>query len=133
MAVFNKYEVGLGNVGSYQVSARPWVKSSLAVPASASATFTEVTFPSVSKFVVIRNDEADASLMRVAFSSNGLKDSNDNYFTLSGSESFSADFKITKLYLMSDSATPTSASVIAGLTGITASRLSGSWDGLDGV
>lgn len=145
-----RYHVGLGHVGSYQVSARPWVSSSIHVPYSgavgadhgaSAANRTEITFPYVTKFVTIRNDgpnEFGAS-MRVAFSENGLSDGNANYFVLSGSESFSADYKITKLYLMghdgnyASGITVTTASVIAGLTGIEADLLSGSWNGSEGV
>jgi hypothetical protein len=77
--------------------------------------------------------------MRVAFSEAGLSDGNANYFILSGAESFSADFKVTKLYLMGHDGnytadtTVTTASVIAGLTGIEAGLLSGSWNGHGGV
>jgi hypothetical protein len=136
-----RYHVGLGNVGSYQVSARPWVSSSIHVPQSGvittAANRVEVNFPYVTKFVTIRNDGPNdhGKTMRVGFSENGMRDSTNNYFILSGGESFSADFKITRMYLMGHDQEPgsTTASVIAGLTGIEADLLSGSWDGMDGV
>ena len=141
----NRHHVGLGHVGSYQVSARPFIKSAIEVPQSGvvdtDANRGVISFPYVTKFGTIRNDgfnEHGAS-MRVAFSENGLRDSTKNYFVLSGSESFSADWKVTSVYLMGhdgnrvDVDIVTSASVIAGLTGIEASRLSGSWAGSVGV
>ena len=45
---------GLGNVGSYQMSARPYLTSSLSVPFS-SATPLEISFDTVTSFVVITN------------------------------------------------------------------------------
>ena len=145
-----RYHVGLGNVGSYQVSARPWVSSSIHVPYSgavgvdqgaSTANRAVINFPYVTKFVTIRNDgpNVHGATMRVAFSEAGLSDGNANYFILSGAESFSADFKVTRLYLMGHdgnytaATTVTTASVIAGLTGIEAGLLSGSWNGHDGV
>jgi hypothetical protein len=143
-----RYHVGLGHVGSYQVSARPFVTSSLGVPKTGAVGTVngasadnrrEVVFPYVTKFVTIRNDGPNehGATMRVAFSEVGLQDNNRNYFILSGGESFSADFKITKLYLMGHDGNGldscTTASVIAGLTGIEADLLSGSWHGHEGV
>ena len=133
-----KYTAGLHSVGNYQSSARPWVKSSLVVPASgAITTALEVSFPKVTKFVTIRNDGAPESascFIRVAFASGGLDESYNNYFSIAESSSFSADFRVTRLYLLSeaDAAGPT-ATVIAGLTQIEASHLISSWEGLAGV
>ena len=136
-----RYHVGLGNVGSYQVSARPWVSSSIHVPKSGvvdtAANRVEVNFPYVTKFITVRNDgpNTHGATMRVGFSENGMRDSTNNYFILSGGESFSADFKVTRMYIMGHDASlgGTTASVIAGLTGIEADLLSGSWNGMGGV
>ena len=140
-----RHHVGLGHVGSYQVSARPFITSSIHVPYSGvvdtATNVAVVSFPYVTKFVTIRNDGPNehGSSMRVAFSKEGLRDSNNNYFVLSGSESFSTDWKVTQVYLMghdgnrADVDIVTTASVIAGLTGIEGSRLSGSWAGSVGV
>ena len=45
---------GIGNAASYQVSGIPWVSSSLAVPASGS-TPLEITFPQVTKSLIVKN------------------------------------------------------------------------------
>jgi hypothetical protein len=134
-----RYHVGLGNVGSYQVSAKPFITSSIQVPVSGASSFESINFPYVTKFVTIKNDgpNSHGATLRVAFSADGLKDENNNYFILSGSESFSADFKVTKVFLMGheklNADMSTTASVIAGLTGIEADLLSGSWAGSSGV
>jgi hypothetical protein len=131
-----KYTAGLSNVGSYQASARPFVKNEIAVPFSGSNdTAVEVTFPKVTKFVTIQNNSTGSGAsneMRIAFARDGIGP-NPNYIRLAPSASFSADFRVTKLYLMSNVLTACTATVIAGLTQIEASHLTDSWDGLTGV
>lgn len=117
--------VGLGNVGSYQVSGIPWASSSIPVDIT---TPVEVSFPQVTKFVVVKNLTSNS--LRVGFSAAGVADS--NHFVLTNLESFSADIRLTKLYLLGDT-TATSASIIAGLTGIPASELPNSWSSSSGV
>jgi hypothetical protein len=58
---------------------------------------------------------------------------NNNYGLLKNGQSFEAEFKLTRVYLMSDTANEASASVIAGLTGIGQQHLSGNWTGSSGV
>ena len=133
-----KYTAGLHSVGNYQASARPFVKREIAVPFSSSSggsSGVEVTFPKVTKFVTIQNNSTGSGVaneMRIAFSRTGLG-ANPNYFIIEPSASFSADFRITKLYLMSDLPVHCTATVIAGLTQIDNSHLTDSWDGLSGV
>ena len=132
-----KYTAGLNHVGSYQASARPYVKTELTAPVSGAVnTALEVAFPKVTKFVTVRNDGAAASSscdIRLAFATGGLDEANDNYITIAESASFSADFRITRLYLMSAEAGTVNATVIAGLTNIDASHLTSSWEGLEGI
>lgn len=137
-----KYGVGFNNVGSYQASAKPYIKTALTVPASSSdaSTALEVAFPKVTKFITVRNDgSASGNEILLAFASGGLGankvggTSQDAYIKIPHSASFSADFRVTRLYLMSvDPETP-SATVIAGLTQIDASHLTSSWTGDTGV
>jgi hypothetical protein len=133
----HRYNPGIGNVGSYQTSARPYLTASLTVPSS-SATPYEVSFGSVSRFVIITNtlDGGATNVpMRFGFSANGVKGTeNNNYGVLNNGETFEAEFKVSRVYLLSDSATSeASASVIAGLTGIGGYHLSGNWSGSAGV
>lgn len=137
--------VGLNHVGSYQASARPFVNSVIAVPASGVVGNAKaITFPQVSKFFTIVNNGNDelatavAATIKIAFSAEGLQPCNGgspkNFIELQASQSFSADFRITKLYVMaSGSDVNTHCSVIAGLTNIYAGHLSGSWAGEIGV
>jgi len=94
----------------------------------------EIDFYKVTKFLVVKNevsvDLADAPV-HLGFSENGIK--GDNYILLENDESFSADYKVSRIYLMAHTGTATSASVIAGLTGIPSSQLKHNWSGSAGV
>ena len=134
--IYGFSEPGFNHVGSYQTSARPFATASVAVPASGATNRTKIEFPGVTKFVIVRNDEQPepGSTIRLAFASGGLGDMNANYITILPSSSFSADFRVTQLYLMSNTSQETSASVIAGITTIKSGRApSGSWEDTIGV
>ncbi len=134
--LFTKADVGLNHVGSYQASGRPYLTSSLTIPAN-TAEPLEISFPSVSKFIVITNtlEGGDPNVpLRFGFSANGVKGvENNNYAVLNNSESFEGELKVIKIYLMSDSANQCTGSVIAGLTGIDQARLRTNWTGSVGV
>lgn len=131
------YTYGLGHVPSYQASAKPFLTASLTVPTSGSSPL-EVSFDSVSRFIIVTNTTPSSEPnvpLRFGFSVNGINGAvNNNYGILNNSESFEAEFKVTKVFLLSDSSTfECSASVIAGLTGIAAQHLENNWSGSLGV
>ena len=136
MSNFTKYRSGLNNVGSYQLSSRPYLTSSLTIPASSGEPL-EVSFDNVSCFVVISNTipgDVTNIPLRFGFSANGVKGLEDNnYAILNNGESFEAKFRVTKLYLLSDNTSPCSGSVVAGLTGIDINELPLNWSGSLGV
>lgn len=129
------YRAGLGNVGSYQASAKPFLSSSINV--TGSGTVVRINFPNVTRFVTIKNcgpDDGSAdAMMRVGFSENGVNGS--NYLILDNQESYSADWRVTSLYLRVDtiSAINATASVIGGLTAIDQVELLHNWTGSEGV
>lgn len=131
-----RYNFGLGNVGSYQVSGKPYLTSSLTVPASSSAPL-EIPFNTVTKTITITNTLSSAVPnvpLRFGFSANGVKGvENNNYAVLNNGESFEADYKVIKIFLLSDSGSECSASVCVGLTGIAAEHLVNNWSGSAGV
>ena len=135
--VFGYHKPGFNHVGSYQVSCRPFATASVEVPASGGiGTALAVEFPGVTKFVIVRNEEhtniADSKI-RLAFASGGMGDTY-NYILINPSSSFSADYRVTKLYVMSDTSTQPKVSVIAGITTIETARVpSGSWENTVGV
>lgn len=122
---------GINNVGSYQVSGIPWATSSVSAPASSSAPL-EIAFPSVTKSILVKNVNSTSAKVRVGFSVNGVKTSN-NYFLLDKDESFEGDLKLTKIYLLSNNGSAVGISIIASLTGIDATTLPNNWSGSSGV
>lgn len=131
-----EYKAGLSQVGQYQASAIPFVTSSLAVPASSSAPVT-VSFPQVTRFFTVVNTATTAgSSLRVGFSALGTTGSagggTNNYFVLDIGQSYTAEMKVSKVFLLGHTVA-TSASVIAGLTGISTGSLQNNWSGSTGV
>lgn len=97
---------------AYQMSGVPFVTSSIVNLGA----IREITFDTVSKFLVVRNTGATSTAIAVAFTQNGLKTSNSNYFILSGSESFSAELKTDRLFISGAVGASVPFSVVAGLT-----------------
>jgi|TARA_R110000803_G_scaffold110318_1_gene178704 hypothetical protein len=132
----SRYHVGLRNAGSYQVSAAPYLTSSLTVPAD-SAEPLQVELAFVSRFIIITNTlpaTATNVPLKFGFSANGVKGvENNNYAILNNGESFEAELKVVDIFLLSNTANECSASVIAGLTGIPEVSLGGNWTGSAGV
>ena len=132
------HKTGLGNVGSYQASGRPFLSSSIVL--SSDNSVVEISFPTVSRFVTIKNEGPAASnevQFRVGFSQNGVNAvENTNYLLLDNQESFSADYRVTSIYLRvhpTGGSTNATASVIAGLTSINNTELRHNWTGSVGV
>lgn len=129
---------GLGSVGSYQMGGIPYASSSITVPASTSAPL-KIQFPYVTKFVTVSNENTGTNVaMRVGFSALGVSGSGKNYFILDNGESYTGEWRIEDIFLVSNTTSQTSASVIAGLTpiprGIPAITGSGNnWSGSSGV
>tara|TARA_B100001094_G_scaffold119273_1_gene115009 strand:- start:155 stop:574 length:420 start_codon:yes stop_codon:yes gene_type:complete len=138
MSNFN-YKAGMHSVGQYQMSAIPYTSASLTVPVLGTAPL-ELTFPRVSRFVTVRNTlatDATSVPFRVGFSSIGTSGSvagQNNYFTLDNGESYTGEWRVKSVYLVSDSTTQSSASIIAGMTAISTSSLGfDNWSGSLGV
>lgn len=109
---------GLGSVGSYQMSGIPFASSSITVPVN-SSTPLKIEFPYVTKFVTVVNENSGSNVaMRVGFSALGVSGSGTNYFLLDNGESYTGEWRIEDIFLISNSTSQTSASVIAGLTPI---------------
>ena len=130
MATYD-YTPGLGHVGSYQVSGKPFVSSSITVPVGHGVPI-QVSFPSVTRAITVRNDTA--TVIRVGFSHLGISGSvATNYFTLAEDVSFQEDIKASSVFLISNDANPGEATIIASLTGIPANSITNNWSGSVGV
>lgn len=127
---------GLGSATAYQIASIPYLSASLAVEA-VSGTPLEICFPYVSKWVTIKNAAhvtASARPLRFGISSVGVKgDVQNNYGVLCNGEAYTGEWRITRLYLLGDSSVATTASVLAGLTGIDSGELATNWTGSAGV
>lgn len=111
----NNVYFGEGYVPAYQMSASPWVTSS---QVSLGQTI-QLNFPQATKFVIVQNAGAAASTaLAVGFTQNGLKPANSNYFILSGTNSFSADIRVDRLFISGAVGASVPFTVIAGLTPI---------------
>lgn len=131
MANYYTYKPGLGAVGEYQSSGKPFASGSIIVPGSGSAPI-KIEFPTVSSWFSICN--RGNHHVRLGFSANGIKDSNyycihednhptDNHF----------DLKVTEIYLISDNSMSQEVDVIAGLTNIETDSILNNWSGSAGV
>lgn len=100
---------GFGNVNDYLISGVPYATSSTA-PIT---TPGSITFPFITKQLIIKNDSSLANLV-VGFTSNGTK--NTNRFTLIPSESLTMDVRVKTVYLMSTGVSGIPFSMFASLT-----------------
>ena len=141
MGNYYKFTNGLGNVGSYQISGVPYATSSIAV-AALGDTPTVVEFPYVTKFVTISNTNTGANVpLRFGFSRLGITGSasgeggaEDYYFVLDNGDSYTGEFRVRDLHLLSDSiGVSGSAAIVAGLTTIERRELPTNWSGSTGV
>lgn len=132
-----KYGTGLSNVGSYQVSGKPFVSGGLS---AISGEALKITFPSVTRWIYVINHDSGATRhVKVGFSENGLE--GDNWFRIgpqsAGETHFSQrlELKATEVYFTGSS----DFDLVAGLTGISRDRItnispSGSnWSGSAGI
>jgi hypothetical protein len=104
MSLNNPYD-GSNCVAEYLVSAIPWVTSSVI-----SSGITQFNFPSITQFITVSN--VSGSNLRLGFTQNGII--GNNYYTVTTSSLFSANLRITSLFLSSSG--NNSVNISAGLT-----------------
>jgi|TARA_B100000214_G_C23679866_1_gene495883 hypothetical protein len=125
MSVSWKMEAGLNHVPAYQASGKPYASASIDGSNATGATY--VTFPSVTRWVVVvNNDHQNAA--RVGFSKVGV--CNTNYFTVGKAdaagksrESLRLEVKTSQLWISGSG----NVDIVAGLTSIPSKRTSGSF------
>ena len=128
MAEFRFAKPGLNSVGQYQLSGIPYATAAVHIDSS---TATELEFSTITKFVTVVNEHSGSSAkLRVGFSSAGVHGT--NHFILDNGESYTGEFRVSRLYLRGDSIN-TTASVIAGLTMIERENLLTNWSASDGT
>lgn len=107
----NNVVMGEGYVPAYQISSTPFITSSLV----AFGETVRVNFDTVTRFFTVKNNGATTSVVAIAFTENGLKTANSNFFVLSGSETFTAEIRTDRIFI-SGSAGSSNVSILAGLT-----------------
>tara|TARA_S200002703_G_scaffold149585_1_gene147325 strand:- start:34 stop:459 length:426 start_codon:yes stop_codon:yes gene_type:complete len=140
MPIYNQGPPGLGHVGSYQVSGKPFVSGGIDLSVYTSGPL-EINFPSVTKWIIIRNRDTSSNNskeIQVAGSANGF--SEGYYFRVADDYTGGAvrrngttprmELKMTKIYLSGSS---TKVDVIAGLTGIPTDTITNNWSGSVGI
>ena len=137
MSTFNYGAPGLGHVGSYQVSGKPFATGSVTAPASGSIPL-KIEFPSVTRWfhVIPHNDSGTKKDLRIGFSEYGVT-SGSNYIKLHSrnTDTYPPRFelKVSEVWFMCDSAVTCEFDLIAGLTGISTGSISNNWSGSAGV
>ncbi len=115
MAGPNQYKPGVGSVGQYQMSAKPFLSASIVVSNTA---VTEIKFPAVTSFLTIQNTHSGSNVpLLVGFSENGVTGDDGYKLVLDNGKSYTGDFRVRYVYLAGEGA-PCTGSIIAGLTGI---------------
>ena len=104
-------------VPAYQASASPWVTSSVVTLGG----ITELSFGNVTRFIYVKNTSPTTSdKIAIAFTRNGLLPSSSNFIPLSGSETFQAELRLSKLYISGAAGAGVGFTVLAGITNIPA-------------
>ena len=139
MGTFEKYNVGLHNVGSYQSSGKPFITGSAL---SAINKVHMIEFPSVSKSFTVINTTATDVDIRLHFQSGSVASaitvpgvageqaiastddviSGKHFITIGNGSSLTIDTKCTKFYVSAPSAAAT-YQVFAELTNIPTDRM----------
>ena len=132
--IFTNYKVGLQNVGSYQVSGKPFASGSINA-----STAVSIVFPSVTRWVgAINNDD---KACRVGFSTDGVtEDGGVNFFTVAASgSSHPLELKLSQISLSGSN----NVDIVAGLTYISVQSINNpnvspsapyiNWSGSSGV
>ena len=134
MSVYTPGTPSLGDVGAYQVSAKPYFRGGL----QAKPQIQVIEFPSITNWIYIRNNNVGRTVdgPLIAFSENGFNA--NNYFRLFSSPSVQDTsphvfyFKVSKLYYKVESGN-VNFDLIAGLTNIPSEVLPNNWSGSAGV
>ena len=127
---------GVNNVGSYQVSGKPYASGSCLAPAAGSATL-KIEFPAVTKWIQIVPHSTDLGDLKVGFSKVGTLGTNFFTVNVSSSTATRLDLKVSELHFVSSDATTFKFDIIAGLTNIrpisVETSTGPSWSGSSGV
>lgn len=109
-------KAGIGAAGEFQSAGLPYVTSSTAPQASSGAL--RIDFPKVSRSITISNRAADATILRVGFTENGVRNTNFHY-QLDGQDTVTFELRVKELWL-AGAAGAVAFTLCAGLTTVDA-------------
>jgi len=121
-----KLAPGLHNVGSYQVSGRPWASGSIDGKHGLRLGGHEIIFPYVTRWFEVINKDTSNNC-KVAFSVSGMTGACSNYFTVQKADvadghglgsSGILELKVSSIWVSGS----TDVDIVAGLTGVPAQR-----------
>jgi|3_EtaG_2_1085321.scaffolds.fasta_scaffold43323_4 hypothetical protein len=130
-----KYTSGLGNVGAFQVSGKPFVSGGIVPDGPTDDVQYELQFPQVTRWIEVRNKGTDLQAyadggVRIGFSALSVMEAGTNYYELPASASTSRwELKCTSLFLSGSG----ECSVIAGCTGIPTGNIELNYSGSSGI
>jgi hypothetical protein len=105
--------LGEGFVPAYQISAIPYVTSSNI----ALGEIKEFDFDFVTRFFTVKNKSGGSSLA-IGFTQRGLSNTVNNFFTVSGGESYTGELRTSRLFLSGSAGASINFELVAGLTNI---------------
>jgi hypothetical protein len=108
------YKVGLNNVGSYQVSGKPFATGSIDCRTGITGV-AQIDFPQVTNWVVVSNNDSANNNCRIGFSNRGILGvgvPGNRFVEVSTTGSIRMDLKLSQLFLSGSD----NVSVVAGLT-----------------
>ena len=111
-----KYTSGIGNVGSYQISGRPWITGSTSLAAGIE---DQIVFPTVAKSVLVINDSSED--IRIHFNATGSNNvvTGRHFVTLTQNrDSIEMGTRCKEIYISNPGSSAASYTVFAELTNI---------------
>ena len=130
-----KYTSGLGNVGAFQVSGKPFASGGIVADGPEDGSQYELQFPNVTRWIEVRNQGIDEysgpnGMIKIGFSALSIMEDGTNYYDLPASASTGRwPLKCTSIFLSGSS----ECSVIAGLTGIPTGNIELNYSGSTGI
>jgi hypothetical protein len=122
MATFDKYSVGLHNVGSYQVSGIPWITGSTI----ADGQEHRISFPKIAKSITVLTSGTFNDEIFVAFNSSsaGSVYAGNHYISLADGDAITFNVKAKEIYIKNSSGNAAGYQIVAEITNIPTSRMS---------
>ncbi|SRR3990167_4671351 len=125
-AILHQPRVGINNVGSYQISGRPFLTASYVSGSATNNGETKIEFPSVTRdFTVINKSNNHIRVYFDSISNSSVVTSKNHYITLPGmDDSYTFQMKVKEVYVaMENTGSNAEIRIVANLTSLDAKDL----------